>query len=745
MFVKIIFFLLKNGFFLFFLKYIARLNSGEFHTTNMAGYMIRIVSFLSFLVCSTIGIAQGTKLLSVDELINGKYRSKTLLQPQWRGISDQCTWIDNDILMTADIKSSKPKELLSLSELNKQTGKQWASFPQYQWIGTDTLILNSGFEYYRYSFKTKKIDSSLVIDSHAKNINPNNNFEFAYTIENNLYLAANKTITALTNYKEGVIVADEINRKEFNTEEGMLWSPSGKQLAFMEKSVKGDEQYPQIDYSVQPAKPKYTWYPFAGGKNEIVRIGVYNLATKTTKYLSTGKADQYLTNLSWSADEKSMTVVIVNREQNKLSVRQYSVETGEQQAVLLEEKADKYIEPEASIFPVPNRQGEFLWLSERNGFNHLYHYTTDGQILGQITNGNWQITKVLGFNAQGDCIYFEGTTEANPEERHLYRANIFSLDVKCLTTAMHGTHEGIINPMQNTLLDFYQSIDNPGSLQLIDSKNTTKQLKQADNPFTDYVLGARKIFTIKSKDGTTDLYSSLILPPNFDSTKKYPVIVNVYGGPHIQQVINDWLFGSYMIPFMFANSGYVVFTLDNRGSANRGINFEQQTWHQLGTVELEDQNTGLDWLCKQQFVDTTKIATYGWSFGGYMSINLLTSYPNRFACGVAGSPVCNWQLYEVMYTERYMGTPASNAAGYEKSNLIPKAKYLKAPLYIINGGMDFVTVPQHSISFINECIANNISVDYLLYPSQEHNLKGKDAIHNMNKIIQYYNQHLLHK
>jgi dipeptidyl-peptidase-4 len=266
-------------------------------------------------------------------------------------------------------------------------------------------------------------------------------------------------------------------------------------------------------------------------------------------------------------------------------------------------------------------------------------------------------------------------------------------------------------------------------------------LQKNSNPLKDYKMPAMSIFTIKAKD-STDLYCRLIKPTDFDPAKKYPVIVYVYGGPHDQMITDSWLGGTGMFLHYLATKGYVVFTLDNHGSANRGLAFEQATFRNLGAIELEDQMLGVDYLKKLPFVDTSRIGVHGWSYGGFMTVSLMLKQSNTFKVAVAGGPVIDWKFYEVMYGERYMDTPDENPLGYDNANLLNYAKNLKGKLLIIHGTADPTVVWQNSLSFVRKCIDEGVQLDYFVYPEQEHNMTGKDRVHLNHKIENYFNDYL---
>jgi dipeptidyl-peptidase-4 len=312
-------------------------------------------------------------------------------------------------------------------------------------------------------------------------------------------------------------------------------------------------------------------------------------------------------------------------------------------------------------------------------------------------------------------------------------------------TTISGAHNASVSSDGLLVLDQYSNATTPNEISILNikTKMATTTLVKADNPFTGKIdLPRIEMVTLTAADGTTPLNGRLIYPANFDATKKYPVTVYVYGGSHAQLITNKWLSGAGYFDMYMAQQGYVVFTLDNRGSDARGKKFCDVTHRNLGVNEMADQMKGVDFLKSKSFVDTNKIGVFGWSFGGFMTTSLLTSQPDTFKVGVAGGPVIDWKYYEIMYGERYMDTPQDNPEGYAKTSLLDKVKNLKGRLLVIHGAQDPVVVQQHSMNFIEASIKAGKQVDYFLYPNHEHNVGGKDRIHMYAKIADYFDVHL---
>lgn len=565
----------------------------------------------------------------------------------------------------------------------------------------------------------------------------------AYVDSFNLYVTnGTDTKQLTTDGSKDIVYASAVHREEFGITKGIFWSNGGKQLAFyrMDQSMVTD--YPIIDWSQRPAKNENIKYPMAGDKSHHVTIGVYNAITKSMVWLKTGKpADQYLTNIAWSPDDRSIYIAILNREQNHMKLNQYDAATGDFVKTLFEEKDERYVEPMVPVLFVKNKPSQFIWQSMRDGWNHLYLYDTHGNLLKQLTKGEWEVVDVKGFDHTGEILFYSSTKES-PLTRNLYVVNLKTGISKRITQGpeVHGTE---VSKDGKFVIDNYSYIDNPRTIQLLETKTgKTKLLFKAPNPLSGFSLGDLSVFPINGTNGIP-LYCRLFKPVNFDSTKKYPVIVYWYGGPHVQQVGSNWngnasdYWGQYM-----AQRGFVVFTIDTRGSDNRGKAFEQSIFRRLGDAQMQDLLTGVDWLKSKQWIDVSNMGLFGWSFGGFLTTNFMLSHPGIFKAAVAGGPVIDWRYYEIMYTERYMDTPQENPEGYAATDLTSKVDRLKGKLMLVHGLQDPVVVQQHSVRFVRAAIDKNIQVDYMIYPGHEHNVLGKDRAHLYQKVTNYFMENL---
>lgn len=585
----------------------------------------------------------------------------------------------------------------------------------------------------------------------------------AYTIDNNLFVTtADGQNHQVTNEPKGIVCGQSVHRQEFGIYKGTFWSPKGNLLAFyrMDETIVTD--YPQVNTSTRIATLEPDKYPMAGMTSHKVTVGVYNPATGQTVYLKAGDpTDRYFTNVSWSPDEKNVYLIELNRDQNEAQLCCYDAATGEKVGgVIYEESHPKYVEPQHPLTFLPWDNGKFIYQSQRDGYNHLYLFDLKVKADGaeqtsdigskykesvkvtQLTQGDWLVQDILGFNAKTKEVIIM-STEASPLQSNAYAVNV-NTGKRRLIGNQDGMHSVKLSASGQYVIDNYTSFTVPRRIDIVpvSGKGKSVNLLTATNPMDDYNMPEITLGTIKAADGKTDLYYRLVKPVNFDPNKKYPAVIYVYGGPHAQMIHNVRNYGAGGWDIYMAQLGYVMLTVDNRGSDNRGLEFENCTFRQLGTEEMKDQVKGVELLKSLGYVDENRIGVHGWSFGGFMTTNLMLTYNDIFKVGVAGGPVIDWAYYEVMYGERYMDTPETNPEGYKKANLKLRAGDLKGRLEIIIGANDPTCVPQHSITFLRACIDAGTQPDFFMYPGDGHNMFGRDRVHLYERITRYFEDHL---
>ena len=704
---------------------------------------------LLFLVTGSFLFAQNQKF-TIAEAVNGLRSNlavKNISQFSWS--DDHKSFyqgVKNGYLVT-EVQSMKQDTLVSLTQLNKNltTDKKLKSFPRITFINKDKGYFTQNSKYYwvERSGKDWKISDWTSLDENAENTEIfSDNGGFVYTVKNNLYLNKNGKVIAITDDKdENIVNGKSVHQQEFGITKGIFISPDNSKIAFYRMDQTMVTDYPIIDWSVVPAVNKNIKYPMAGTKSHHVTLGIYDIKTNKTTFVKTeGDAEQYLTVITWNPDSKSVFIGVLNRDQNDLKMNQYDAATGNFMKMIFEEKSDKYVEPQHPLTFFPNSTTDFIWQSERTGFNHLFHYNVNSGLVSQITKGNWLVTDLLGFNEKKKEIFYTSTQET-PLERHLYKINWNTFKTEKLT-ADAGMHTGILSKDGNQLYDIYSNATTPRMVNLINTNTLkSKNILTSENTLKNYQRPEIKNVTLTADDGTP-LYGKIILPTDFDANKKYPVIVYLYNGPHLQLITNSFpASGNLWYEFM-AERGYIVFTMDGRGSSNRGQKFEQAVFRQLGETEMKDQLKGVAYLKSLPYVNADKLGIHGWSFGGFMTTSFMLKHPEVFKVGVAGGPVIDWKMYEIMYTERYMDSPQNNPEGYKQANLLDKVQNLKGHLLMIHGAQDNVVVWQHSIKFLKAAVDNGVQLDYFVYPGHEHNVLGKDRVHLMQKVTDYFDEYL---
>ena len=566
----------------------------------------------------------------------------------------------------------------------------------------------------------------------------------AFLKDNNLWVAtADGTEHKLSSDgSREIVYGQSVHRDEFGIRKGTFWSPNGQQLAFyrMDQSMVAD--YPQVNTFEREATHTPDKYPMAGMTSHKVTIGIFSLQTKQTVWLDLGDpTDRYFTNIAWAPDGGTLYLYEVNRDQNHTTLDAYDTATGKKLKTLREERSDKYVEPLHSITFLPWDSTKFIYWSWKDGYKHLYLMDTEGRELGQLTSGKWVVKELVGFcPATKSAIII--TKEAGDLQRNIYSLNL-KTKKRTLLDNGRGCHSANLSADGRYLIDTWQEPTLPRACAVTDTK-TGKQtlLRTAKDPWEGWYQPIFEQGTILAADGQTTLYWRMVKPMDFDPSKKYPTVIYVYGGPHAHNVEASWHWGSRSWETYMAQKGYILFILDNRGSEDRGRDFEQATFRHLGQEEMKDQMQGVEYLRSLPYVDSNRLGVHGWSFGGFMTTSLMLNYPDVFKVGVAGGPVIDWKWYEVMYGERYMDTPQQNPEGYEQTSCINKAKDLKGKLQIIIGMNDPTCVPQHSLQFLNACAEAGTQPDFFVYPGEGHNMAGHKSVHLHERITQYFEDYL---
>jgi dipeptidyl-peptidase-4 len=701
----------------------------------------KFILFVSLFLA--ISVNAQLKKITLEESVlqqGRKFGADRLTGFQWIPNSDKYVYY-TDVwtkMMSASSKANKPTELVTLADMNLALGTNLKNFFGLEWIDTNTILVSEKGKYYTYSLTSKSGKITQVTPENAENQTFDlSKTNLAFTEENNLYFLDknNKKIAVTNETNKEIVSGQSISRNEFGIKNGIFWSPKSSYLAFYQKDETEVADYPLLDINETPGKLISIKYPMIGQKSEKPRVGIFNLATGKTVFINPkNNPDDYLTNLSWSPDEKYVLIAELNRGQNDMNLNVYDANSGEFIRTIFNEKNAKWVEPEHDAFFPNAKSNNFIWLSEKSGFQNLYYYTIEGKLIKQLTSNKFPVREIMRANPAGTEIYFKATGE-NPTNMLVYKVDLKGKQT--LMTKNEGVHNVVISSDGNWFFDEFSNHSTPSKSLLYDKKMNATTLLESKNKYDGYEMGTAEIRTIKAADGTTDLYTRLIKPSHFDPNKKYPVMVYVYGGPHAQMITNSYLDGANLWMYWMAEQGYLVFTVDNRGSDNRGFEFESVIHGRCGFNEIEDQIKGIDYLKSLPYVDSNRLAVHGWSYGGFMTASMMLRKPDVFKVGVAGGPVVDWKWYEVMYGERYMDTPAENQKGFEEASVLNYVKELKGKLLLIHGTNDDVVVEQHNLSLVKKFVEAGKQVDYFPYPMHKHNVNGKDRVHLMAKVLNY--------
>ena len=728
----------------------------------------RINLTLAFICLSVImTMAQNLKSFTLEDLIPGgsNYYNcsiKNLYGVQWWG--NQCILPDVEEVKVINPKNGKESVLFTLEDINKGLETSTVKLRKMRALydvrfpeSERPVVMLMQPEYIVFlNFETKQVERLIALNKGAANVEVSPNHQAAaYTIGDALYVSRNENASQTTLLSpefanpetapkdHDLVYGQAVHRNEFGIMGGIFWSPKGNRLAYyrMDQSMVTD--YPQVNIDTRIATLEPDKYPMAGMTSHKVTVCVYDMNSGKTVTLQAGDpTDRYFTNVSWAPDEEKIYVIELNRDQNHAQLVRYNAADGAREAVIYEETHPKYVEPQHPLTFLPWDSSKFIYQSQRDGFNHLYVYKTDGTLVKQITTGNWLVQSIVGFNEKKKEVIIT-STEISPMQSNTYAVNV-NTGKKRPVGNSEGVHSVQLSADGNYLIDNYSTPEIPRNIDIVATSNSkvTKNLFTAEDPWKGFNVPEIETGTIKAGDGKTDLYYRLIKPVNFDPNKKYPAIIYVYGGPHAQMLSNNFRYAARGWDIYMAQLGYVMLTVDNRGSENRGLEFENCTFRQLGTEEMKDQMEGVKLLKSLPYVDANRLGVHGWSFGGFMTTNLMLTHSDVFKVAVAGGPVIDWKYYEVMYGERYMDTPESNPEGYKNADLKQKAGNLKGRLELIIGGNDPTCVPQHTLSFIRACIDKGTHPDLFIYPGQGHNMVGRDRVHLHEHITRYFEDFL---
>ena len=586
------------------------------------------------------------------------------------------------------------------------------------------------------------IRSGKLVDSTPIKIGMPNPFRNKASVEGNnvVWYDGEGKKHKVTDFEDKNIVCGQaVSRHEFGISGGLFPSPDNSLVAFYQKDESKVTTFPLLDITSRTGSLVEIKYPMNGMASERVSVGVYDVATQRVIYLDVTDFDEerYLTNLSWSPDSKTIYLQVLNRQQKEMLLNAYCAASGAFVKTILTEQNSRWVEPQNPIHFIDNDR--FIYTTDnRDGYKNLYIHTLSKGTTERLTKVDADVEYIT--HTEKSVFYY--SAEVSPVEQHLFSISLRNGKAKQLTRG-EGWHNCTVSADGKYFSDNYSSLNVPRVVAVGSTDGKIyREVFRAEDPSKEYNYSTIELGSVKSADGKYNNHYRLIKPLDFDENKQYPVILYVYGGPHSQLVRNSFQAQLRRWEMYMAQRGYIVFVMDNRGTLNQGAEYEKAIHRQCGKAEMEDQMAGLQWLLSHKWADKERVGVHGWSYGGFMTISLMTHYPEVFKVGVAGGPVIDWKWYEVMYGERYMETAQTNPEGFAATSLIPQAKNLKGKLLMCQGAIDDVVVWQHSLSFIDACIDNGVPVDYFPYPRSKHNVRGKWRVHLMQKVTDYFEDYL---
>lgn len=701
-----------------------------------------------FLLCiSTFALFAQNETIDLNGYFKGKYLTDKLTGLSWQPGTNNYAYIDdNKNVKLVNAKTGKESILFQASALSDN---KLRDFRYMEWIDANTL-------YFPRHHATLALKDGKVVFDDMKDVDWDNivdcsvkNKVFVTKDDNGVFVS-----TPLNGYKpillcpdtgKHIVFGSTVHRSEWGIDEGQYFSPKGNYIAFYRMDESMVEDYPLVNTGTPIATVEYMKYPMAGRTSHQVKVGIFDVAKSAQAgkavyhYINTDLNDgEFLTNVTFSPDEKYLYISHLNRAQNHSKLIRYDLQTGNKLKVLIEETDERYVEPSDRMIFLSD--GRFLWFSETDGWRHLFLYDAEGKLIRKVVDGRFDVINYCGVDAKNQYAYFTIAPTEKPVNQYVCKTSLKDGKVTRLA-AFDGVNEPVFSEDMTYFVDHFDNVSTPHDIYLMTNQGkNVKTLLTSKNPYKDCAMGTTTIFPILNKEGDS-LWCRLITPPNMDKNKKYPCLIYVYGGPHSQLVTNSFISGGVFLEYM-AQQGYVVFTLDNRGTQNRGAEFEKCIHRNLGVKEVEDQMCGVDYVKSLPYVDADRIGLDGWSYGGFMTLSLVTEHPEAFRAASCGGPVVNWEWYEVMYGERYMDTPQENPDGYAHANIIPKIKNVKCPLLVMHGCQDHTVVWQQSLELMRQAVTDGIEIEYFPYTIYDHNVIGPERVHLWNKLLQFHNQNL---
>ncbi len=705
----------------------------------------------------------GGRQLTIDDIfVTPKLRTHSLESVRWLGRGERFSFLKFDTtkkqqeLYVYDPADGKRELVMDASWLipggSAAKGETHPfRYSTYQWSPDGREILLTGTMPARRTmtggnfavFTVASHAFRLLTDTSAQQtiekLSPDGS-KVGFVRDNNLWVvdvATGKQTQLTFDGSENIINGkfDWVYQEEFEIIDGWQWSPDSRRIAFWRLDQSRVPTFPLVRYSITDPHANIEWehYPKAGDPNSAVKIGVVNLQDRSTQWLDLGSnPDIYIPRIQWTNDPVLLSVQRLNRRQDTLDLMLANVEDGTIRTVLRE--TDTAWIDITNDLRFLKRSREFLWTSMRDGYRHLYLYTLDGKLVRELTREAWDVASVAGVDEEDGRVLFTAAAP-DPMERQLFTVNLDGTGLRRISDGP-GEHEVNVAPDGKAYLDTYSTVNMPPDemLRWVDGRKPVEFIHNTLGSLREYSLSKVEFFTFKTSDGVS-LNGWMLRPPGFDPSRRYPVLMVVYGGPGAQTVLDRWGGSGYLWHQLLAEKGYIVASVDNRGTGARGKTFMQQTHRRLGLQETHDQIEAAKYLGSLPYVDPSRIGIWGWSFGGYMTCMAMTLGADVFKTGVAVAPVTSWRYYDTIYTERYMDTPEHNPDGYRETSPITYADRLKGHFLIIHGTTDDNVHWENTITFVNELIRNNRQFRTMFYPGRNHGIYTDNATRHLYTMM----------
>lgn len=715
----------------------------------------RIYAFLIFLGLAAPASAQADPQLTLATLLEqGPALAASLPKVLWQPDGHKATVVRTskagnqamhrfaDGKVAAEPWFTAAEVLATLPKHKDSNAKGPMRFPAMQWHDARTLRLLHNSAAWHWQVGAKKAQRMLswqMPDATLLELAPNDGHAAVRSAQQLFVLDRSGARHQITfDGCEDLVYGGAAHRAEIGITKGTFWRQDGRYLAFYREDQRPIARYPYQDVRAMPPTLRHGRYPMAGRKDSSVRVRVCDTKTYRTVELEaeTG-ADLYWTNVTFGPDDTVM-VTLVNRGQDQLKLVRFDAKTGKRLHTVLTEQDRQWVEPEHPVHYL--QDGRFLWWSRRSGYRHIYLHEANGKLVRQVTSGNCDVLSLRLLEDDESHVWYQASGN-DPRQHHLFVASLADGSQRQVTTE-RGSHDCKPSPDGKRAFVVWSNLESKPQARVLDTDTgTATTLPGGTDPLAKFTLPKQQFFEVEASDGSR-LYGHVAIPADLKPGQRAPVIQYVYGGPHAQLVKDQWFGGAATWLQALCGSGFIICRLDNRGTPNRGIEFEQKIHRRLGTPEVEDQLRAVDWLRQQTFVDPDRIGVHGWSFGGYMTLRLMLLHPNVYTCGISGAPVTDWAMYETGYSERYMDSPRENPTGFQNSSCLPLAKSLNRPLLVVHGTDDRTVMWSHTLKFVEACVQAGKPLDYFPYPQQLHGLRGPHRKHFLNKLHSWFTRHL---